>query len=294
MDFDQEWPCLGWPAHRANRHARRRNLPLAKMKQLFYFLSRTEFVISSATAPPATKARVPNPQTPALRSQDSPERRGASGKTRCHRTPPVEERLEMRKILYAAAMTVLMASPALAENIGVSMAKFDDNFLTVLRNGMQDYADRQGRREPAGRGRAERRRASSSARSRTSSPRASMRSSSTRSTPTRPPAMTKLAVEAGIPLVYVNRMPVRQSTLPAKVAFVGSNEVDSGTLEMQEVCKLHGRQGQHPGHDGRAVQPGRAPAHPGHPRRDRQRPMRGHQDRRGADRQLGRAPRAPT
>ena len=46
----------------------------------------------------------------------------------------------MRKILYAAAMTVLMASPALAENIGVSMAKFDDNFLTVLRNGMQDYA----------------------------------------------------------------------------------------------------------------------------------------------------------
>ena len=37
-------------------------------------------------------------------------------------------------------MTVLMASPALAENIGVSMAKFDDNFLTVLRNGMQDYA----------------------------------------------------------------------------------------------------------------------------------------------------------
>ena len=47
----------------------------------------------------------------------------------------------MRKILYAAAMTVLMASPALAENIGVSMAKFDDNFLTVLRNGMQDYAD---------------------------------------------------------------------------------------------------------------------------------------------------------
>ena len=46
----------------------------------------------------------------------------------------------MRKILYAAAMTMLMASPALAENIGVSMAKFDDNFLTVLRNGMQEYA----------------------------------------------------------------------------------------------------------------------------------------------------------
>ena len=30
----------------------------------------------------------------------------------------------MRKILYAAAMTVLMASPALAENIGVSIIRF--------------------------------------------------------------------------------------------------------------------------------------------------------------------------
>ena len=34
----------------------------------------------------------------------------------------------------------LFGSVALAENIGVSMALFDDNFLTVLRNGMQDYA----------------------------------------------------------------------------------------------------------------------------------------------------------
>ena len=32
----------------------------------------------------------------------------------------------------------------MAENIGVSMALFDDNFLTVLRNGMQEYADAHG------------------------------------------------------------------------------------------------------------------------------------------------------
>jgi inositol transport system substrate-binding protein len=51
------------------------------------------------------------------------------------------------------------------------------------------------------------------------------------------PAMTKLAVAAGVPLVYVNRMPI-DSPLPAKVSFVGSNEVDSGTLAMQEVCRL--------------------------------------------------------
>jgi inositol transport system substrate-binding protein len=49
--------------------------------------------------------------------------------------------------------------------------------------------------------------------------------------------MTKLATAAGIPLVYVNRMPADKQ-LPPKVAFAGSDEKQSGTLEMQEVCKL--------------------------------------------------------
>ena len=43
----------------------------------------------------------------------------------------------MKKLLIAAAMVGLMSSTAFAgAKIGVSMAKFDDNFLTVLRNGM--------------------------------------------------------------------------------------------------------------------------------------------------------------
>ena len=42
----------------------------------------------------------------------------------------------MKKFVLAAAMTALMSGTALAANIGVSMALFDDNFLTVLRNGM--------------------------------------------------------------------------------------------------------------------------------------------------------------
>ena len=37
-------------------------------------------------------------------------------------------------------MAGLMAGTAHAENIGVSMALFDDNFLTVRRNGMIDYS----------------------------------------------------------------------------------------------------------------------------------------------------------
>jgi inositol transport system substrate-binding protein len=52
------------------------------------------------------------------------------------------------------------------------------------------------------------------------------------------PAMTKLAADAGIPLVYVNRQPVDIDKLPDNHAFVASNEADSGTLETKEVCRL--------------------------------------------------------
>jgi inositol transport system substrate-binding protein len=45
----------------------------------------------------------------------------------------------MKRMIALAAAT-LLSSPAFATKIGVSMDKFDDNFLTVLRNGMSDYA----------------------------------------------------------------------------------------------------------------------------------------------------------
>ena len=147
----------------------------------------------------------------------------------------------MRKILYAAAMTVLMASPALAENIGVSMAKFDDNFLTVLRNGMQDYAKtKEGVNLQV-----------EDAQNDVSKQLSQIQNFIAQGVDAiivnpvdtdATPAMTKLAVAAGVPLVYVNRMP-SDNPLPAKVSFVGSNEVDSGTLEMQEVCKIMGGKG---------------------------------------------------
>src|SRR6202045_2529145 len=51
------------------------------------------------------------------------------------------------------------------------------------------------------------------------------------------PRMTRLVVHAGIPLVYVNRMPADKQ-LPPRVSFVGSDEAQSGTLQMAEVCRL--------------------------------------------------------
>ncbi len=88
-------------------------------------------------------------------------------------------------------------------------------------------------------------------------------------------AMSKIAADAGIPLVYVNREPVNVDTLPDKQAFVASNEQESGTLQTKEILQDAGRQGQGRGHDGRTLQPGCPHAHQGHPRRDRDRRMQG-------------------
>jgi ribose transport system substrate-binding protein/inositol transport system substrate-binding protein len=55
--------------------------------------------------------------------------------------------------------------------------------------------------------------------------------------------MTKLANDAGIPIVYVNRMPADVDKLGAKGAFVASDEVQSGTLQTKEVCRILGGKG---------------------------------------------------
>ncbi len=56
--------------------------------------------------------------------------------------------------------------------------------------------------------------------------------------------ITGMAVNAGIPLVYVNRKPVDFEQLPPSAVFVGSNEKVSGTLQTREVCRLMNGRGQ--------------------------------------------------
>ncbi|MEO9820927.1 MAG: rhizopine-binding protein, partial [Paracoccaceae bacterium] len=47
----------------------------------------------------------------------------------------------MKRTLIAVGFTALLSTTAMAETIGASIARFDDNFLTVMRNGMTEYAD---------------------------------------------------------------------------------------------------------------------------------------------------------
>ena len=147
------------------------------------------------------------------------------------------------KTVAASTLLVLSLSstPALAAKIGVTMSAFDDNFLTVLRNGMGKYAESQKDvslqfEDAQGDVGKQLNQIQNFIAQKVDA--IIVNVVDTDATP----KMTKLATQAGIPLVYVNRMPA-DKTLPEKVAYVGSNEVDSGTLQMKEVCKLMGGKG---------------------------------------------------
>ena len=147
------------------------------------------------------------------------------------------KKLAMAALLGTLLMGTAMTGSALAANIGVSMAQFDDNFLTVLRNGMIDYAktlpDVSLQVEDGGN---DVNKQLSEIQNFIASKVDAIVVNPVDTSATA--AITKLAADANIPLVYVNRQPANLDSLPANQAFVASNEVDSGTLETKQICKL--------------------------------------------------------
>ncbi|MBV7380825.1 sugar ABC transporter substrate-binding protein [Maritimibacter dapengensis] len=152
----------------------------------------------------------------------------------------------MKKTLIAAtAFASLMGTSAMAETVGVSMALFDDNFLTVLRNGIDEYAGtldgvdvqiEDAQNDVAKQLDQINNFVASGVDAIIVNP---VDTSATE-------AMTAAAASANVPLVYVNRQPINIDTLPDNQAFVASNEVDSGTLETIEICRLLEEQGKNP------------------------------------------------
>jgi inositol transport system substrate-binding protein len=122
------------------------------------------------------------------------------------------------------------------------MALFDDNFLTVLRNGIQADGDKMGvtvqiedAQNDVGKQLDQIKNfAASGVDAIIVNP---VDTSATQ-------AMTDAAAAAGVPLVYVNREPINVDSLPDGQAFVASNEVESGTLETKEICRLLKEEGK--------------------------------------------------
>ncbi|MEG9862703.1 MAG: sugar ABC transporter substrate-binding protein [Parvularculales bacterium] len=149
----------------------------------------------------------------------------------------------MKKTILAAATASLIATSAMAETVGVTMALFDDNFLTVLRNGIQEFADdtngvdvqiEDAQNDVARQLDQINNFIASGVDAIIVNP---VDTSATQ-------AMTQAAEAGGVPLVYVNREPINVDVLPDNQAFVASNEIESGTLEAFEVCKILRAQGK--------------------------------------------------
>ena len=135
----------------------------------------------------------------------------------------------MKRIAFALAVATILSSPAFAAKIGVSMDKFDDNFLTVLRNGMSDYAKTQpGVTLQIEDAKDDVSKQLSQVQNFIANKRRRDHRQSGRHLATA--AITKAAAEAGVPLVYVNREPADVDKLGPKAAFVASDERQSGTL----------------------------------------------------------------
>ena len=140
----------------------------------------------------------------------------------------------MKKTLITAGFVALMGTSAIAGEIGVSMALFDDNFLTVLRNGIQSYADEKGQVVQIQDAKNDVAAQLDQINNFIASGVSAIIVNPVDTSATQ--AMSDAAAAANIPLVYVNRQPINVDTMPDNQAFVASNEVDSGTLETIEVC----------------------------------------------------------
>lgn len=152
--------------------------------------------------------------------------------------------MKLKNMLVAVGLATAIALPsaAMAETVGVSMSRFDDNFLTFLRNGIQDYADSQGHDVQILDAQDDLSRQLDQINNFVASGVDAIIVNPVDTSGTQ--AMTDAAAAGGIPLVYVNRQPINLDTLPGDQTFVGSNEIESGTLEAFEVCKLLRAQGK--------------------------------------------------
>ncbi|MDX7952337.1 sugar ABC transporter substrate-binding protein [Lichenihabitans sp. Uapishka_5] len=142
------------------------------------------------------------------------------------------------KLLMSAALVALstagMARSASATTIGVTMDKFDDNFLTSVRNAIEAEAKAKGATVQAEDANDDTSKQISQIQNFIAQKVDAIIVNAVDTSAT--PKMTQLAVAAKIPLVYVNRKP-EDKTLPAGVSFVGSNEKVSGVLEAEELVK---------------------------------------------------------
>ena len=143
----------------------------------------------------------------------------------------------MKSMCLAAVLAAMMGSAAFAETIGVSMQSFDNNFQTLLREGIGARAG-----EVDG----------VSVQVEDAQTDISKQLNQvnnfiaagvdaiimTLTDTSAAPGISEAAAKAGIPLVFLNLEPENLAALPEKQAYVGSKETDAGRLAGEAACSL--------------------------------------------------------
>ena len=149
----------------------------------------------------------------------------------------------MRKMLLVfVLLATTFAGSSYALTIGFSVARFDDNFLTVMRNDAVRHAEEMGYTIQVDDAKDDVTTQLSQVQNYIASGVDAIIVTAIDTDTTQ--AMTKAAENAGVPLVYVNRQPIDLDALGASTTFVGSNEKWSGTLAAFEMCVLAGGTGK--------------------------------------------------
>ena len=148
------------------------------------------------------------------------------------------KRLSVFAIALATSAILMMS--ALAQNIGVSLAYSDDVFLTTLRDAMEKRAKELGVTIQFEHAQGDIGKQLSQIQNFVAQKMNAIVVNPVDSMAT--PNMTKLATNAGVPLVYVNLKPAEE-TLPQGVAYVGSDENVSGRLQGEEIARLLNNKG---------------------------------------------------
>ena len=146
----------------------------------------------------------------------------------------------MKRLAIAFTASAIIMTSAMAQKVGVSMAYFDDLFLTTLREAMSAQAKATGVKLQFEDAQGDIGKQLSQIQNFIAQKVDAMVVNPVDSSAT--PKMTKLATDAGIPLVYVNREPYEKE-LPEKVVYVGSDEHVSGKLEGEAIAALLNNKG---------------------------------------------------
>lgn len=139
-------------------------------------------------------------------------------------------------LIAGAFVAGLAQTPASAQEIGVTISNFNDNFLTLLRQAMTATADEhKGVSLQFEDAQLEVGRQLDQVNNFVASGVdgiiiAPVDGSSTG-------AMTAAAEPAGIPVVYTNNLPANLEQLPPDQVFVGSDETESGRMQGEEICR---------------------------------------------------------